>query len=43
MTDVDEFKIKKKEFKNISRDISDELDKCEYTGDVSKIYYWGNG
>jgi len=33
MSDVDEFKIKKKEFKNMSQEISDELDKCEYTAD----------
>lgn len=36
MTDVDEFKIKKKEFKNKSKEIADDLEKCEYTSDTGK-------
>ena len=34
MTDVDEFKQKKKEFKAKAKDIAEELDKCEYTSDT---------
>lgn len=42
MTDVDEFKQKKKEFKANAKEIADELDKCEYitdTGTLNIPYY----
>ena len=42
MTDIDDFKYKKREFKKKSSEISDDLDKCEYTGDMGKIIYYSN-
>ncbi len=37
MTDVDEFKQKKKEFKAKSKEIAEELDRCEYTSDTGTL------